>query len=803
MSGHGKDRAPSDGGVAPAARWVVWLEHVIFTNRRAVLVLFLLITAFMVWSASRLRVDAGFTKLLPAKHPYMQTYLKHVQEFGGANRVLVALVAKDGDMFTPGFFTALKEATDEVFFLPGVDRGRVSSLFTPNVRYTEVVEDGIAAGNVIPDDFSTTPEGLEAVRRNILKAGIVGRLVANDFSGAIISAELLEVDPSTGEKLDILRVSRLLEEKVRQRFDAAYVPDSPVTVHILGFTKVIGDIADGTQRVIIFFVVAFLLITILVAIYAQLLRLALTVVSCSLITVAWQLGLIPLLGYGMDPMSILVPFLVFAIAVSHAVQMVSAARSEVFNGSDSLSAARLAFRRLVVPGSTALTTDVIGFLTLLVIQIRVIQEIAISASLGVGMILLTNLVLLPVVLSYIRYPASYHDRLHRRATTMAPLWAFVSKAASPRPAAVIVAVAAVLFAFGWWKGNDVAIGDLHRGVPELRSDSRYNRDTALVTSKFSIGVDILTVIAETKPEGCVDFAVMTAIDEFSWRMANVEGVQSTIDLAGVAKTLNAGWNEGSPKWRVLGRNASVLTQSVAYVPTSTGLLNADCSVIPIMMFTSDHKAATIARIVDEAKRIEASPGHPDVSFRLATGNVGVMAATNEAVAAAQFPILLWVFGAVALLCMLSFRSVAATLCIILPLGLASLLAYALMAYLEIGLKVGTLPVVALGVGIGVDYGIYIYSRFAALRQPGRSLRDTYEDALSIAGNGVLFTGITLGLAVATWIFSSLKFQADMGILLVFLFVMNMIGAIVLLPALAHFLIGEPKPQADPAANSVP
>ena len=158
----------------------------------------------MVWSASRLRIDAGFTKLLPAKHPYMQTYLEHVQEFGGANRVLVALVAKDGDMFTPEFFTALKEATDEVFFLPGVDRGRVSSLFTPNVRYTEVVEDGIAAGNVIPDDFSTTPEGLEAVRQNILKAGIVGRLVANDFSGAIISAELLEVDPSTGEKLDVL-----------------------------------------------------------------------------------------------------------------------------------------------------------------------------------------------------------------------------------------------------------------------------------------------------------------------------------------------------------------------------------------------------------------------------------------------------------------------------------------------------------------------------------------------------------------------------------------------------------------------
>ncbi|MBP7243570.1 MMPL family transporter, partial [Amaricoccus sp.] len=615
--------------------------------------------------------------------------------------------------------------------------------------------------------------------------------------------ELLEVDPATGEKLDVLRVSQLLEEKVRQRFDAAYVADSPVTVHILGFTKVIGDIADGARRVMIFFVAAFLLITILVALYSQLVRLALVVVLCSLVAVIWQLGIIPLLGYGMDPMSILVPFLVFAIAVSHAVQMVSAARSEVFTGHDSLYAARVAFRRLIVPGSTALATDVVGFLTLLVIQIRVIHEIAIAASLGVAVILVTNLVLLPVVLSYVRYPANYHDRLERRVKAMEPLWRFLSKAAAPRPAAVIVAVAALLFAFGWWKGNDVAMGDLHRGVPELRADSRYNRDTAMVTSKFSIGVDILTVIAETKPEGCVDFEIMSAIDDFSWRMANVEGVQSTIDLAGLARTINAGWNEGSPKWRVLARNASVLTQSVTYVPTSSGLLNADCSVMPIMIFSADHKAETLERIVAEAKRIEAGPDHPGVTFRLATGNAGVMAATNEAVAAAQFPMLLWVFGVVAALCLATFRSFAATLCILIPLGLASLLAYALMAWLEIGLKVGTLPVVALGVGIGVDYGVYIYSRFAALRRPDRTLRETYEDALAITGNGVLFTGFTLGLAVATWLLSPLKFQADMGILLFFLFVMNMIGAIVLLPALAHFLVGDPKPargaEAKPAS----
>ena len=156
------------------------LENLLFGHRPIVIGLFVLATLGFVWSAAGLHIDAGFAKQLPLKHPYMATFVKHQQEFGGANRLLVAIVARDGNMFTPKFFEALKGATDEVFFLPGVDRARVQSLFTPNVRYTEVVEDGIAAGNVIPDDFTTTPEGLEAVRRNILKAGIVGRLVANE-----------------------------------------------------------------------------------------------------------------------------------------------------------------------------------------------------------------------------------------------------------------------------------------------------------------------------------------------------------------------------------------------------------------------------------------------------------------------------------------------------------------------------------------------------------------------------------------------------------------------------------------------
>ena len=324
-------------------------------------------------------------------------------------------------------------------------------------------------------------------------------------------------------------------------------------------------------------------------------------------------------------------------------------------------------------------------------------------------------------------------------------------------------------------------------MPELHSYAQYNIDTEVISDKFSIGVDVITVIVETRAEGCINHEIMNVIDEFQWAMRNVEGVQSTITMPNIVKVINSGWNEGGLKWRVLPRNESALAQSVAYIPTSTGLLNPDCSVMPVMIFTTDHKAETITRIVDAVKTYRSTHHHEDVQFLLATGNVGVMAATNEEIERAQFPILLYLFSAIIALCLLMFRSIRITLCIMLPLGLVSLLAYAVMAMLDIGLKVATLPVVALGVGVGVDYGIYIYSRLREELKDETSLYHAYWNTLCQTGSGVFFTAVTLAIGVATWIFSPLKFQADMGILLTFMFLVNMLGAIFLLPALAYRL----------------
>ena len=774
------------------------LEPYVFDHRRLIVAAFAVLTViFGVIAARGLHLDTNFNKQLPLGHEYIQTYLDHKTEFGGANRVLIGLVARDGNMFTPEFFEALKIATDEVFFIPGVDRARVQSLWTPNVRYTEVVEGGIEAGDVIPPDFQPDAEGLARVKENILKAGIVGRLVANDFSGAMVSAQLLDADPETGKPVDYIAISRDLEKKVRERIQGMdhleVSVDVPVSVHMIGFAKVVGDIADGAMAVVIFAIATVVLTLLFVWVYIQSFRLALVPVVSSLVAMVWMLGLLVLLGYGVDPLGILVPFIIFAIGTSHGVQKISAVKDAAFDGADSNDAARRTFRLLFLPAIVALLANLVGFITILLIPVQVIQEMAVTASLGIGVIMLTDLVLLPVLVCYVPITDRYRDRVRRRAERLRTVWDKLSVIADRGPAAAIIVIAILLGVFGVIKGSETPIGDTQAGVPELRPDSRYNRDTELITSKFFVGTDILNVIVETEPNGCIDHRIIDAIDRFAWHMANVEGVRDVVSLAGVSKVVSAGWSEGSLKWRNLPRDERQLVQAQGYIETSTGLLNRDCSVMPVIVFLADHRAETIERVIAEVKEYRQAHPTEGVTYRLATGNVGVMAAQNEEVKAKEAPILIYLFGAIAVMCLVTFRSVRGTLVVMLPLALVSVLAYAVMAIVGIGLKISTLPMVALGAGIGVDYGIYLFSRMQENLRKGATVRESYLRTLRVTGTSIVVTGVTLAVGVATWAFSPLKFQADVGIMLTFMFLVNMLGAMLLLPALAAWFFKDPPP----------
>ena len=760
------------------------LEDFFFRYRAATLLLLLLLTIVMGVLASRLHMSAGFDKQLPQGHEYTDTFFKYRTQLFGSNRVMVVVRARDGNIWTPESLKKLHEVTEAVLYLPGVDRRSVQSLWTPNTRVYELTEEGFQAEDVIGG--TVTPEALDpdkitVIRDRAARGGYTGSLVANDGSAAMIIADLLEEDPGTHEQLDYLALATKLETDIRGKLE------TPThEIEIVGFAKQIGDIADGAKGVAGFFALATLLTALAVYWYCRSILLTLLPIMCSMVSVVWQFGTLTLLGFGLDPLAILVPFLVFAIGVSHGVQQINAISKAVAEGADSISAARESFSSLFIPGTLALVTAFVGFITLVMIPIPMIRELGIAASIGVGYKIITNLIMLPVVASYFRFSRKYALHLEGIQFKRGLLIQRLGFIADINHARLVLVAAVILLGLAVWQSHGRHIGALQPGAPELRPDSRYNQDVENIVKRFDLGMDVLTVVFETPNDSCNNFEVLNYVDQFSQYMGQVPGVLSVQSLSGLAKFANAGLNEGNPKMAALPRDTKALQVAIGYLPEAGGLFNRACTMMAANIYLADHKATTIEPAIHAIKdfRLKYNPEALGVTLRLASGNVGVLAATNEEVEARELPMMLYVYAAIIVLVLLAYRDWRAMLACCLPLTVATFLGYWFMKSLDIGLTVATLPVMVLATGIGVDYAFYIYNRLLIHLARGESMKESLEGALREVGVATIFTAITLSVGVATWGFSELKFQADMGILLTFMFMVNMLMAITVLPAFA-------------------
>lgn len=766
-----------------------FLERLIFNNRPVVILLCALITLFLGWQASQIRPSTSFEKMIPLTHPFIQKMMEHRNDLSNlGNTVRISVEAVNGDIFNKDYMDTLRKVQDEAFYIPGVDRANLKSLWSPNVRWTEVTEEGFAGGEVIPQTYDGSPQSLEELRNNVLKSGQIGRLVGNNFKSSIVEIPLLESYPNPNDQsqmisLDYRQFSHLLEDKIRSKYEAQ---NPNVKIHIVGFAKKVGDLIDGLIMVAAFFGVALLITFVLLYWFSWCIRSTISVIITTLIAVIWQLGLVHVVGFGLDPYSMLVPFLIFAIGISHGVQKINGIALQSSGADNALTAARRTFRQLFLPGMIAILVDAVGFITLMIIDIGVIRELAIGASIGVAVIVFTNLILLPVAISYIGISKKAVERSKRDAVIEHPFWRLLSNFAHPTvaPISVVLAISAGVLGFVYQKQH-LQVGDLDQGAPELRPDSQYNKDNDFIIKNYSTSSDVLVVMVKSKPEGCSTYQTLEPMDQLMWALQNTPGVQSAVSMVTVSKQVIKGMNEGNLKWETLSRNPDVLNNSIS---RADGLYNTDCSLAPVLAFLEDHKAATLKRAVATVEQFAKEHDSADRQFLLAAGNAGIEAATNEVISTSEIKILTLVYLCVAAMCLFTFRSFGATLCIVLPLMLTSVLGNALMAFLGIGVKVATLPVIALGVGIGVDYGIYIYSRLESFLRAGLSLQEAYYETLRSTGKAVLFTGLCLAIGVVTWTFSAIKFQADMGLMLTFMLLWNMFGALWLLPALARFLI---------------
>jgi len=482
-----------------------------------------------------------------------------------------------------------------------------------------------------------------------------------------------------------------------------------------------------------------------------------------------------------------------------------------------------------------------------------IKELAITASIGVALKILTNLVMLPILASYFRIDDGFVARAGKARATRVRLMEKLGNIANPKPAIVVLIVSAVLFVTAFIQSQDRHVGALHAGSPELRVDARYNQDSRSIAEKFSLGLNLLTVIVETPRESCINYSYMKYLNEFTWYLRNVDGVSLVLSLPYLTRQSNSGFNEGNLKWQALPRNKYALVQSQSPIGTSTGLLNEECTLMTQLIFLDDAKATTIKGVTAAVKQFRAenpapiaslniitdpplrdaydydmgiradvlddgrntslsitydvASDNPDdllaavrakgvkvtshevvpVSIRLASGNMGVQAAVNEEIEESELPMMIYVYLTIIALVILTYRDWRATVACCVPLTLATFMGYWFMEVLEIGLTVATLPVMVLAVGLGVDYAFYIYNRIQFHLSEGLDVTASFKLTLTETGMAVVFTALTLAVGVSTWAFSALKFQADMGLLLTFMFLVNMIMAVTALPALAVVL----------------
>jgi hypothetical protein len=862
----------------------------------SILSAFVVLTIVMGFFASQLRLDAGFYKTLPGNHSFIKTFYQYEDALFGSNNLIIAVRNTEGDIFEKDFLSKLLEVSEAVRYLPGANQASLTSLWTPNVRVLRVTEEGYEAtavipGNIIPEDLNDAE--IQKIKERILTGGHVGKIVSNDFTSALIKIELTEFDPRTGEPLDYLSLGKLLDTEIRNTFE-----DEKYKIHIIGFAKMISDIASQAGNVFIFFLLAFGLTVLAVYYYSKSWTLTFLPLICSLTSLIWQFGMLEILGFGLDPLAILVPFLVFAIGVSHGIQQVNQITKEVIEGQTAIYAARASFSRLLVPGTMALVTDLVGFGTLVFLPIGMIQELGITASIGVAMKIVTNLVMLPLAASYAKYNSSFIARAERAIQGRRNAMQLFGKMAEPKIAVITLAISSVLFVYATILASDRHIGDLHAGAPELRPDAIYNKDMKDITSRFNITSDVLIVIMEVPELACRMYDVMSVQDNFHWYMENVDGVTEVISLSGVARQAASGYAEGNPKWNYVPRHDRALGFVTSIADPSTGLLNEDCTILPVYIFTEDHKATTIEHVITAAQNYQSEyqkldqaisfktvftpptgenpypevlttygsgiekgeegineiktfteeewinfgyqnnfntrslvsgrlstlfkdeqlssydtkemkdinsardaindyfktntydalvTPYDDTNFRLASGTVGIMHATNEVIETSELPMMLLVYAVIIFLVFITYRDWRATVCCTVPLTFATMLGYAFMDVMEIGLKISTLPVMVLAVGIGVDYAFYIYNRLQTYLKEGLDITEAFQNTFANTGAAVIFTALTLAIGVSTWSFSALKFQADMGMLLTFMFIVNMLCAMTTLPALAVVL----------------
>ena len=740
------------------------------------------LTAFFGYFAAQTQLVTSFGDLLPQNHPFIQIAHKYDQYFGSVNNVTIMIEAKEGTIYTPAIIKKIVNMTNNMDLVYGIQHGSVRSIVTSS--YFRPLAGGVIVNTpVMPNgEIPRTQADLDELESNVHKnPGVIfGRFVSLDDRAAVIEGSFLE------SRLDYTRIF----DEIRK---IVVMPERDATVHIYygGQPILYGWVYHYTPEFLWIFVATVLAVWILLYVYFRDWRGALRPTISGVICAIWGLGFIRLLGFGLDPLVLVIPFLITARAVSHSVQMHDRYYEEFYRLRDKEKAILSSFSELFVPSLSGILTDAFGVLVILLVPVVFLQKLAITASFWIAAIIVSELILNPIVYYYLDPP--HIDVIERRergffkrmlVSIARPMLERSGRIATFAATAAVIAMCAF-----FWTG--LKVGDPSSSSPILWPKSAYNKSMAAIQEEFG-AIEQFVVVAElSKRDSLNDPKLYHVMDEYERYMERDPAVGRTFSVADLLSNGGSALREFQPKWNVLPTTARGTGQLLGGLLAGASPLSTAYIITPrrdatqITVYTKDREGENVQRVVLRTQRFFAEPDHhvPGVTFSLAAGIIGELAAANQEIIDNDLLLNVLAFATIYIIILITYRSFMAGFYLLFPLALANAAINAYMGAHDIGININTLPVVTVGVGFGIDYSIYIVSRIIEELAAGHDIKESTYAALITSGKAVAFTALTLVASVLFWYWSSIRFDAEMGMLLAVWMFVSMLGAMTILPVL--------------------
>ncbi len=755
--------------------------------RYITLALILLITAFFCLQIKNMVIRTELADLYPRNHPFIKTHEKYKDQLGSPFKVFMMLQVKEGDIFNRDTLKKVIRITDELDAIPGVNHNHVFSIASRKLKKTRVTEDAIISENLM----SEVPESMEVFRETVRTApGIFGVWVSRDEKSMLFTASFIE------HLMDYDVIFNAVNKIIKEESDANHI------VHAAGEPVLMGWVNKFQGEIYFIFGVTFLAFLVLLWIYFRNLLGVVVHVPPIILGIIWFLGYAGLLGYNVEPLTLVIPILIVARSLSHSVQYTER-YFEIYHEQKEKDVNRACIETLEYifpPGLLGIVTDALGIILIAVAPVPMMQKLAYLCGFWAFSNVITGLLFTPI---FISFSASWHPKNIAHIVDMEKgvtqkILGVISKLGYGKAGIATFIITVALAAFTGWVASNVEIGDIHPGSPLLWQDSDYNIAIDQMNKNFP-GTEELYVLFEGQgPKAIENPGLLRVVNDFQGHMEESDLVSRTLSVADLLPRLYRAIYGGHPKWEQLPkeRNQTAQVFNAIHAKAAPGDYNLyfseDGSVANVIVWYKDHMGDTLRKAIKTVKAYAKEKkdllARENCTIQLASGNLGLLAAVNETVEDSQFLNFILVMGVVFLLCSITYRSVVAAIILLIPLNLTNIITLSIMRWLEIGLNINTLPIVSVGVGVGIDYGIYLLSRICEEFQTagGEYSSAVATRAIKTTGKAIFFTATTMIVGVIFWyILSSMKFQAEMGLLLALIMFINIFAALVLIPTLVN------------------